>query len=83
MGQLIVRKIDDDTKQRLKKRAAKHGVSMEEEIRTILQNAVLRDDGKAIGLGSQIAALFRDIEDNDEPLEEFPDEPLRPATFDE
>ena len=52
MGQLIVRKIDDDTKQRLKRRAARHGVSMEEEIRTILQNAVLRDDGKEIGLGS-------------------------------
>jgi plasmid stability protein len=83
MGQLIVRKIDDDIKQRLKKRAAKHGVSMEEEVRTILQNAVLRDDGKSFGLGSEIAALFWDIEGNDEPLPEMPDQPFKPATFDE
>lgn len=83
MGQLIVRQIDDDTKQRLKKRAARHGVSMEEEIRTILQNAVLRDDGKEFGLGSEIAALFWDIEGNEEPLPEMPDQPVKPATFDE
>jgi plasmid stability protein len=83
MGQLIVRQIDDDTKRRLKQRAARHGVSMEEEIRTILQNAVLRDDGKKVGLGSEIAALFWDIKDNDEPLPELPDEPVKPATFDE
>jgi plasmid stability protein len=83
MGQLTVRQIDDDIKQRFKKRAAKHGVSMEEEIRTILQNAVLRDDGKSFGLGSEIAALFRDIEGNDEPLPEMPDQPVKPATFDE
>jgi plasmid stability protein len=83
MGQLIVRKIDDDTKQRLKQRAARHGVSMEEEIRTILQNAVLRDDGKEIGLGSEIAALFEGIGIEGEPLEEFPDSEIRPANFDE
>ena len=83
MGQLIVRKIDDDIKQRLKNRAAKHGVSMEEEIRTILQNAVLRDDGKEIGLGSEIAALFEGIGIEGEPLEEFPDSEIRPANFDE
>jgi plasmid stability protein len=83
MGQLIVRKIDDDTKQRLKQRAVRHGVSMEEEIRTILQNAVLRDEGKEIGLGSEIAALFEGIGIEGEPLEEFPDSEIRPANFDE
>ena len=83
MGQLIVRQIDDDTKMRLKKRAARHGISMEEEIRTILQNAVLKDDGRRTGLGSEIAALFWNIEGNDEPLPEYPDEAVRPATFDE
>ena len=83
MGQLIVRKIDDDTKERLKQRAARHGVSMEEEVRTILQNAVLRDDGKEIGLGSEIAALFEGIGIEGEPLEEFPDSEIRPANFDE
>ena len=36
-----------------------------------------------MGLGSEIAALFRDIEDNDDPLPEYPDEPIKPAKFDE
>ena len=83
MGQLIVRQIDDDTEVRLKQRAARHGVSMEEEIRTILRNAVLKDDGSRTGLGSEIAALFWNIADNDEPLPDCPDQPVRPATFDE
>lgn len=32
-AQVIVRNLDDDIKQRLKKRAAAHGISMEAEIR--------------------------------------------------
>ena len=34
-------------------------------------------------MGSRIAALFRDIPDNDEPLPELPDTPLRQIDFDE
>ena len=83
MNQVIVRKIDEDTKRRLKKRAASHGVSMEEEIRMILQDAVLKDPGKSFGLGSELAELFWNIEGQDEPIPELPDEPVRPATFDE
>jgi plasmid stability protein len=37
MAQLIVRKIDEKIVNRLKRRAAKHGVSMEEEHRRILR----------------------------------------------
>ena len=40
MASLSVRKLDDDTLQRLRMRAAKHGVSMEEEARQILKRAV-------------------------------------------
>ena len=71
MAQLVVRNLDEEVKAKLRRRATAHGRSMEEEVRTILQNAVLRDDGEGIGLGSQIAALFSGIEGNDEPLEEF------------
>ena len=40
MAGLSVRKLDDETLSRLRIRAAKHGVSMEEEARRILKDAV-------------------------------------------
>ena len=40
MANLSVRKLDDETLARLRIRAAKHGVSMEEEARQILKRAV-------------------------------------------
>jgi plasmid stability protein len=44
MAQLIVRNVDDDLVQRLKRRAAEHGRSAEEEHRQLLK-AALRSDG--------------------------------------
>lgn len=40
MAQLIVRNIEEDVAQKLKERAAKNGVSAEEEHRNILREAV-------------------------------------------
>lgn len=40
MGNLSVRKLNDETMERLRIRAAKHGISMEEEARRILSQAV-------------------------------------------
>jgi antitoxin FitA len=40
MASLSVRKLDDETLERLRLRAAEHGVSMEEEARRILAAAV-------------------------------------------
>ena len=40
MANLSVRKIDESTYEQLRVRAAKHGVSMEEEVRQILKRAV-------------------------------------------
>lgn len=40
MAGISVRKLDEDTIRRLQERAASHGVSMEEEVRRILQRAV-------------------------------------------
>jgi plasmid stability protein len=36
MGTLTIRNLDDDLKQRLRERAARHGVSMEQEARSLL-----------------------------------------------
>jgi plasmid stability protein len=40
MASISVRKLDDETLKRLRVRAAEHGVSMEEEARRILAEAV-------------------------------------------
>ena len=44
MPSLSVRKLDDDTLSRLRIRAAQHGVSMEEDARRILKDAVSPPD---------------------------------------
>jgi plasmid stability protein len=83
MAQLLIRKIDEDVKENLRQRAKRHGVSMEEEARSMLRAELLKPESEEYGLGSKIAALFRDIPDNDEPIPELPDQPIRPARFDE
>lgn len=83
MAQLLIRRLDEDVKENLRKRATRHGVSMEEEARSILRAELLRGDPGEFGLGSRIARMVRDIPDNDEPFELLPDESFRPAQFDE
>jgi plasmid stability protein len=58
MAQFTVRNLEDDVKTRLKRRAARHRRSMEEEVRHILRDAV-KEQNKSVGkLGSRIAARF-------------------------
>ncbi len=82
MAQLVVRKIEAVVKEKLQRRAIRHGRSMEEEIRDILRNAV-KDEGRstARGLGSEIAALFAGI-GLDADIPELRGHPIKPATFD-
>lgn len=58
MAQFTVRNLEDDVKTQLKRRAARRGWSMEEEVRQILRNAV-KDDTAPAALGSRIAARFK------------------------
>ncbi|HUL79365.1 MAG TPA: plasmid stabilization protein [Vicinamibacteria bacterium] len=59
MASITIRKLDEQTKARLRVRAAQHGRSMEEEARTLLRTA-LRDDGGATGnLADSIRSRFR------------------------
>jgi plasmid stability protein len=58
MAQFIVRHLEDDVKSRLKRRAERHGRSMEEEVRHILRNALKEENRPAFKLGSRIAARF-------------------------
>ena len=57
MAQFTVRNLEEDIKLRLKRRAAKRGLSMEEEVRQILRNAV-KDEAAPAQLGSRMAARF-------------------------
>ncbi|MBI3938530.1 MAG: Arc family DNA-binding protein [Betaproteobacteria bacterium] len=59
MAQLIVRHLEDDVKARLKRRAERHGRSMEEEVRQILHNAAKEANLPVTKLGSRIAARFK------------------------
>jgi plasmid stability protein len=46
MGSLTIRNLDDRVKQKLRERAAAHGVSMEQEVRSVLADAVGEGRGK-------------------------------------
>ena len=59
MARFIVRHLEDDVKVRLKRRAERHGRSMEEEVRHILRNAAREENRPASRLGSRIAARFK------------------------
>ncbi len=58
MAQFIVRQLEEDVKARLKRRAARAGRSMEDEVRHILRNAVKQGNTAAQRLGSRMAARF-------------------------
>ena len=59
MANLTVRGLDQDTKTRLRIRAARHGRSMEAEVRAILRDVLAAQElPQDIGLGSRIHARF-------------------------
>jgi plasmid stability protein len=61
MAQFVVRDLEESVKARLQRRAARHGRSMEDEVRHILRDAV-KEQNPAIGkLGSRIAARFVEV----------------------
>ena len=58
MAQYIVRNLEEDVKARLKRRAARHGRSMEDEVRDILRDAVKNENRATEGLGTRLARRF-------------------------
>ncbi|MBL8956359.1 MAG: Arc family DNA-binding protein [Myxococcaceae bacterium] len=59
MAQLVVRNVESSVKERLRRRAKRHGRSMEEEVRAILRSAVKNDDQPLAPLGTRLARHFR------------------------
>ena len=82
MAQFVVRLLEDEVKAGLKRRAKRHGRSMEEEIRQILRNAAKDERRDVRKLGSRIAARFRTVGLSTD-LPELRGQPVRSAEFEE
>lgn len=82
MAQFTVRNLEEDVKARLKRRAVRHGTSLEAEVRQILRNAV-KDESAPMGggLGQRIAARFAKV-GLSQPLPELHGQLPRPADLD-
>ena len=81
MAQFVVRNIEDDVAAKLKRRAKRHGRSMEDEVRHILRNATKEEHRDLGRLGSRIAARFRSVGLTRD-LPELRGQPARAADFD-
>lgn len=70
MASLTIRNLEDEVKQGLRFRAARHGVSMEQEVRTILRDAVQspKEDGATEDSG---ASWYRSLRQLVEPYGGF------------
>jgi len=86
MAQILVRNLDEGTKERLRRRARKNRRSMEAEAREILGNALREKAEPNRGLGSEIVALFSGqgigLKKGEE-IREWRGYPVKPITFDE
>jgi antitoxin FitA len=81
MAQVIVRNLEDAVKRKLKRRALRHGRSMEEEVRDILRDAVKDDTRRSGGFGTEAAKLFRGI-GLTKPIQELRGYTIKPPKFD-
>ena len=75
MASLSIRKLDDEVVRRLRERAGAHGISMEEEVRRILEKAVAAPDR----LGDLALAMFGPVNGYD--LEVGEHDPHDPIDF--
>lgn len=78
MAQILIRRLDDDVKTALQRRARQHGHSTEQEAREILASAVQRSEQAPGRLGSRIAARFEGVGLEAE-IPELRGQPARPA----
>lgn len=59
MGSILIRQLDDETKSKLRLRAARNGHSMEQEARDILQHSLASESSSGLHL---VDAIRRRIE---------------------
>jgi antitoxin FitA len=78
MSSITVRNLDESVKTGLKIRAARHGWSMEQEVRQILQNTLAADTGGVVSVSfaERVNQRFKGLELDELPL------PVRQASRD-
>lgn len=80
MASLMIRKLDDRIKSRLRVRAAQHGRSMEEEAREILRSALSQSKAPQENIAEAISRRFARFGGVELPTVER-DSPRRPPDF--
>jgi plasmid stability protein len=80
MAEILVRGLEEDVKRKLRRRARRHGRSTVEEVREILRNAVVDEDGPKAPLGSRLAERFAPVGLGRD-IPELRGEEPRPADF--
>ena len=60
MAQILVRGLDENTVEQLKRRARQRGRSLQSEVRTILEQVALADMAAARQLAARIRSQFQD-----------------------
>lgn len=58
MASITIRRLDDDLKERLRQRAARHGRSMEDEVRELLRTSLAMETAEPVNLAERIRARF-------------------------
>ncbi len=58
MASITIRRLPENTKRRLRIRAARNGRSMEQEARELLETALARTEAKSENLGEAIRQIF-------------------------
>lgn len=79
MATLTIRNLDDRVKQQLRRRAAEHQNSMEEEVRQILSDALSRNPSQGEDIAERIHTRFAAVGGIDLPLPERTDLPRDPG----
>jgi plasmid stability protein len=83
MAQLVVRDLEDEVKAHLQERAARHGRSLEAEVRDILRDAAKAEAKPQDALGTRIAARFASLRLKEDELPVLPWPKLKPMRFEE
>lgn len=74
MSSLTVRNLDESVKNSLRVRAARHGLSMEEEVRQILQKIVAPEQAGQVSFAERVNSRFTKLKVDSLPI------PARQAT---
>jgi len=75
MGSMTIRRLDDELKAKLRRRAALHGRSMEDEVRELLRTALANEASEPVNLAERIRARFAPLDGVE--LDLPPREPIR------